>query len=154
MEKVRSSLDETAQEYERTVGRLRRALLRDEFSEDLSPMEAAQADRILARLEEQMDRAARHEEDREREHREGDFDDKHEGNWELHAYQIERISKEKLHMISNQLEEINGRLDWLSEQSKERELNDREQGHMRELESAKKHAQNAQEIQRRARRER
>ena len=131
MEKVRSSLNETSSEYERTVGRLRRALLSDNFDEDLSPDEAALADRFLARLEEQMNKQARREENRERdERREGDFDD---GPDE----EREGIGREKLHMIKNQLREVSERLDWLSEQSEDRDLNDREQAQMRELKMAR-----------------
>ena len=129
MEKVKSSLNETASEYERTSGQLRRALLSDDFSEDLSPDEAELADRFLARLEEHMAKQDRRERDREEEGDEegtSDFDD-------------EDIPREKLHMMANHLEEINGSLEWLDKQSEERGLTDREQAKVRELKVAKEH---------------
>ena len=127
MEKVRSSLNETASEYEHTTSQLRRALLSDDFNEDLSPDEAELADRFLARLEDHLERHDRREEDRERE---GDDDETHDEDG---------LSREKLQMMENHLKEINGALAWLDEQSEERELNEDELGRVHELKIAKEH---------------
>lgn len=127
MHKVKSEFDKTAEAYEHTQARLRRALLSDDFNEDLSPDEAAMADRFLARLEEHMEKQSRRDEDRERE---GDFDETHDGDG---------IPREKMQMMERQLEEINRALDYLSEQAEDRELNEDERGQLHELKIAKEH---------------
>lgn len=127
MEKAKSSLNKTANEYERTYGQLRRALLSDDFDEDLSPDEAELADRFLARLEEHMAKQDRREKDRNRE-----IDDKstHDGDG---------YPREKAQMMENHLEEVNGRLQWLDEQAEDRDLTENEAAQLKELKMAKEH---------------
>ena len=127
MEKAKSSLNETASEYERTTGQLRRALLSDDFNEDLSPDEAELADRFLARLEEHMERQSQRDEDREKDRRTEDTNDG------------ERYPREKAQLMERHLDEIGSKLRRLDEQAEDRDLTEEERGQVHELKLAKEH---------------